>query len=90
MSSVGVDFGQPKFLLIDGDGRVLGTCLDAEGVFIESVESDEPVTVEILGCLPTRRLRDFLEGSKRYRLRNPLWLEALRMLATSGRECRSP
>jgi RNAse (barnase) inhibitor barstar len=80
-----VDFSQPKFVLIDGDGHVLGTCLDAEGVFVESAECDGPVTVEILGCLPIQRLRDYLEGSKRYRLRNPLWLEGLRMLDAAGK-----
>jgi hypothetical protein len=51
-----VDSSQPKFLLIDGDGQVLGACLDAEGVFAEPAESDEPVTVEILGV---RLLGDF-------------------------------
>ncbi|GAA2215554.1 barstar family protein [Nonomuraea monospora] len=79
-----MDSREPKFLLIDGDGRVLGACLDADGLFVEPVDSDEPVTVEILGCLATRRLRDYLEGSKRYRLRNPLWLEGLRMLDAAG------
>jgi RNAse (barnase) inhibitor barstar len=78
-----VDSSQPKFLLIDGIVR-LAACLDAEGVFAESTESDEPVTVEILGCLPVQRLRDYLEGSKRYRLRNSLWLEGLRMLDAAG------
>ncbi|MEU1727479.1 barstar family protein [Nonomuraea sp. NPDC005692] len=79
-----MDISQPKFLLIDGDGRVLGTCLDAEGVFVEAAEGDGPVTVEILGCLPSQRLRDYLGSSNRYRLRNPLWLEGLRMLDAAG------
>lgn len=42
------------------------------------------MTVEILGCLPSRRLREYLEGSRRYRLKNPLWLEGLRMLDAAG------
>ncbi|MFI6787396.1 barstar family protein [Nonomuraea sp. NPDC050383] len=79
-----MDSSQPKFLLIDGDGQVLGACLDAEGVFVEPTKSAESATVEILGCLPVQRLRDYLEGSKRYRLRNPLWLEGLRMLDAAG------
>ncbi|GII04247.1 hypothetical protein Pta02_62550 [Planobispora takensis] len=75
---------QPKFLLLDEDDQVLGAGLDAEGVFVESAESDEDLTVEILGCLPARRLRDHLEGSKRYRRRNPLDSLRLRMLDVAG------
>ncbi|MDX3099832.1 barstar family protein [Nonomuraea angiospora] len=75
---------EPKFLLIDEDDQVLGVCLDAEGIFVEPTESDEELTVEILGCLPARRLRDYLEGSKRYRQRNPLDSLWLRMLDVAG------
>ncbi|WP_285780155.1 barstar family protein [Microtetraspora sp. NBRC 13810] len=75
---------RPKFLLIDGDDLVLGECLDAEGLFVESRDDDEPVTIELLGCLPVQRMRDYLSGSKRYRRRNPLGLEGLRMLDAAG------
>jgi hypothetical protein len=79
-----VDSALSKFLLIDEDDQVIGSCLDAEGVFVEALESDELVTVEILGCLPSQRMRDYLGGSKRYRQRNPLGLGALRMLDMAG------
>ncbi|MER5627066.1 barstar family protein [Streptosporangium sp. NPDC002544] len=79
-----MDDVQPKFLLIDADEQICGSCLDAEGVFVEAPEDDEHVTVEILGCLPSQRMRDYLSGSKRYRQRNPLGLEALRMLDMAG------
>ncbi|MEU0487565.1 hypothetical protein ABZ260_51560, partial [Streptosporangium sp. NPDC006013] len=72
-----MDDVQPKFLLIDKDEQICGSCLDAEGVFVEALEDDELVTVEILGCLPSQQMRDHLSGSKRYRQRNPLGLEAL-------------
>ncbi|MER5650942.1 barstar family protein [Streptosporangium sp. NPDC002524] len=74
----------PKFLLIGEGDQILGSCLDAEGVFGEAAERDEAATVEILGCLPSRRMRDYLDGSKRYRRRNPLDLAALRMLDVAG------
>ncbi|WP_440072003.1 barstar family protein [Streptosporangium sp. OZ121] len=79
-----MDDVQPKFLLIDADKQICGSCLDAEGVFVEAPEDDERGTVEILGCLPSPRMRDYLSGSKRHRLRNPLGPGALRMLDTAG------
>ncbi|MGW0590096.1 hypothetical protein [Streptosporangium sp. NPDC002607] len=79
-----MDDVQPKFLLFDKDEQICGSCLDAEGVFAEALEDDELVTVEILGCLPSQQMRAYLSGSKRYRQRNPLGLEALRMLDTAG------
>ncbi|MEU4830136.1 hypothetical protein [Streptosporangium sp. NPDC023615] len=79
-----VDDVQPKFLLIDADGQMCGSCVDAEGVFVEALDDDERGTVEILGCLPSPRMRDYLSGSKRHRLRNPLGPGALRMLDTAG------
>lgn len=79
-----MDSVQPKSLLIDEDDQVLGVCLDAEGIFVEPTESDEDLTVEILGCLHAQRLRDYLEGSKRYRQRNPLDSLWLRMLDAAG------
>ncbi|GAA3255175.1 barstar family protein [Nonomuraea helvata] len=79
-----MDSVQPKFLLVDDDDQVLGACLDAEGVFVEPTESDEGLTVEILGCLLAQRLRDYLEGSKRYRQRNPLDSLWLQMLDVAG------
>ncbi|MEV7805373.1 barstar family protein [Microbispora sp. NPDC088329] len=75
---------RPKFLLIDEDDRILGQCLDAEGLFVEATDEDEYVTIELLGCLPSQRMRDYLTGSKRYRQRNPLSLEWLRMLDAAG------
>ncbi|MEV6868502.1 barstar family protein [Streptosporangium subroseum] len=42
------------------------------------------MTVELLGCLLVQRMRDYLSGSKRYRQRNPLSLEGLRMLDAAG------
>ena len=79
-----MDDAQPKFLLVAEGEQICGSCLDAEGVFVEAPEDDEHVTVEILGCLPSRRMRDHLDGSKRYRRRNPLELKALRMLDAAG------
>ncbi|WP_329087216.1 MULTISPECIES: hypothetical protein [unclassified Streptosporangium] len=79
-----MDDVQPKFLLIDADEQICGSCLDAEGVFVEVPEDDELGTVEILGCLPSPRMRDYLGGSKRHRLRNPLGSGALRMLDAAG------
>ncbi len=79
-----VDDVQPKFLLTDADGQICGSCLDAERVFVEVPEDDERGTVDILGCLPSQRLRDYLNGSKRHRRRNPLGPGALRMLDTAG------
>ncbi len=76
-----VDSVEPKFLLIDDDDQVLGACLDAGGFF---ADPGEDVTVELLGCLPAQRLRDYLAGSKRYRQRNPLGLEGLRLLDMAG------
>ena len=75
-----VESGRPKFLLIDEGDLILGQCLDAEGLFVESRDDDEPATVELLGCLLVQRMRDYLSGSKRYRQRNPLGLGGLRML----------
>ncbi|WP_436764437.1 hypothetical protein [Streptosporangium sp. V21-05] len=75
---------QPKFLLIEANEHIYGSCLDAEGVFVEAPEDDEPVTIEIPGCLPSPRMRDHLGGSKRYRRRNSLEPGALRMLDTAG------
>ncbi len=63
---------RPKFLLTDEDDQILGQCLDAEGLFVEA--TDEYVTIELLGCLPPQRMRDYLIGSERYRQRNPLGL----------------
>ncbi|MGJ6966416.1 hypothetical protein ACSDR0_31350, partial [Streptosporangium sp. G11] len=54
-----VDDVQPKFLLIAEDEQICDSCLDAEGGFVEALENDEPVTVEILvasppgGCVTT-------------------------------------
>ncbi|MFG2071242.1 barstar family protein [Nonomuraea maritima] len=79
-----MDSVHPKFFLVDEDDQVLGMCLDAEGVFVELTECDEDLTVEILGCLLAQRLRDYLEGSKRYRQRNPLHSLWLRMLDVAG------
>ncbi|MEV0632124.1 barstar family protein [Nonomuraea wenchangensis] len=79
-----MDSVEPKFLLIDEHDQVLGVCLDAEGLFVEPTESDEELTVEILGCLLAQRLRDYLEGSKRYRQRNALDSLWLRMLDAAG------
>ncbi|MFG1827795.1 barstar family protein [Microbispora bryophytorum] len=61
-----------------------GQCLDAEGLYVEVTDEDESVTIELLGCLPSQRMRDYLTGSKRYRQRNPLGLAWLRMLDTVG------
>lgn len=74
----------PKFLLLDQDERVLGHCLDAEGVFVETPHDAQDVTIELLGCLPSQRMRDYLTGSKRYRQRNPLDVGGLRMLDLAG------
>lgn len=74
----------PKFLLLDQDDRVLGHCLDAEGVFVETPHDDQDVTIELLGCLPSQPMRDYLSGSKRYRQRNPLDVGGLRMLDLAG------
>lgn len=79
-----MDAVHPKVPLVDEDDRVLAECLDVEGVFVELAKCDEDLTVEILGCLLAQRVRDYLEGSERYRRRNPLDALWLRMLDAAG------
>ncbi|MEU7890151.1 hypothetical protein AB0B54_32020 [Microbispora bryophytorum] len=57
-SGMTVECLRPKYLLIDEDNRILGQCLDAEGLYAEVADEDESVTIELLGCLPSQRMAD--------------------------------
>ncbi|AWS45124.1 barstar family protein [Streptosporangium sp. 'caverna'] len=73
----------PRYRLVDQDDLIMCSCLDAKGLFIDIPQEAAP-PYELIGCTLSQQLLDYLNGSNRYRRRNPLDLGDLQVVDAMG------